>query len=523
MIDFEISSEPGCNHSENELRELAEKKTGYPKNDIHSVILVKRSLDARKKPVYRERYRVLLNGESFKPENNPIFTSKRDVTKASPVIVAGSGPAGLFAALSLVQNNLKPVIIERGKEVRERRFDLAKLMKQGLLNPESNYCFGEGGAGTFSDGKLYTRSHKRGKVYDILNTLVFFGAHPAITVDAHPHIGTNKLPEIIENIRKHLLESGAKFHFNTRLEGFSIKNGVFSSAYTNKGVIDARALILATGHSAGDVYRLLHSDGIELQPKGFAIGVRIEHPQEIINKIQYRSFCGNPALPPASYQLVTQASKRGVYSFCMCPGGIICPASTEENHLVVNGWSPSRRNSPFANSGIVVEIPENCIPGSRNYPLAGLDYQGKIEEKAFQAGGGKFRAPAQRLNDFLKSKISSNLPQTSYKPGTTEGDMREILPKEIHERLKEGLSHFVKNSPLYGSTDAVLVGVESRTSSPVRIPRNDSGMHPGLKGLFPAGEGAGYAGGIISAALDGIKIGDAVSRYLINEHYDPKA
>jgi uncharacterized FAD-dependent dehydrogenase len=493
---------------------LIAKKLSVEVHKIKNFRILKRSLDARKEPRYILRCEVYFHSDELPPANQPCIPIT-DVSKRPEVVIIGAGPAGLFAALTLVTNNLKPVIIERGNAVRERRFDLASLMKRGELNPESNYCFGEGGAGTFSDGKLYTRSMKRGKISAILDTFIFFGADPDIAVAAHPHIGTNKLPKIITSIREHLIACGAEFHFSTKFESLVIKNNRVAGVHTNRGSFNSNAVLLATGHSARDVYHYLERTSLTLIPKGFAIGVRIEHPQEIINKIQYRKYWNSPNLPPASYQLVTQANKRGVYSFCMCPGGIICPAATDPERLVVNGWSPSRRNSPFANSGMVVEVPAESLDQTKG-PLSGLWYQDAIESRAFKAGGGLYKAPAARTVDFIKNngRISTELPKSSYAPGLEPADLNEVLPVELHSRLREGLKNFIQKNPLYGSSESIVVGVESRTSSPLRIPRNEKGMHPELTGLFPCGEGAGYAGGIVSAALDGINASHHISSFL---------
>lgn len=423
------------------------------------------------------------------------------------------GPAGLFAALSLIEQGFKPVILERGKAVRDRRRDLANITKNGIVNPDSNYCFGEGGAGTFSDGKLYTRSTKRGDTRRILELLVAFGATREILIEAHPHIGTNKLPAIIENIREKIIECGGEIRFNTKLTDWTIENSQLKNIEVNhQTLIPAKAVILATGHSARDIFRLFPRHQIHIEPKPFAIGVRVEHPQRLIDQIQYHCHTDrHPNLPAAAYALVKQVDGKGVYSFCMCPGGIICPAATENEEVVVNGWSPSRRNSPYANSGIVVEIhPEDYQFDGQN-PLAGIEFQQRIEQQAFQSGGGKQVAPAQRLEDFVEGKASSTLPSCSYLPGITTVDLREVLPDFIAERLREGFRMFGKSLKGYLTNEAVVVGVESRTSSPVRIPRDrDSFMHPQVKGLFPCGEGAGYAGGIMSAAIDGQKVASAL-------------
>lgn len=514
MKEIEITLSPEENATPELLLEIVSKKLKTSPDEIRECIVLRRSLDARKQPRFHLRCKVLFKNDPSETDQSETLFKPVDLKNRPPVIVVGTGPAGLFAALRLAEHGLKPILIERGKAVRERRFDLAALMKRGDLNPESNYCFGEGGAGTFSDGKLYTRSLKRGRVSSVLDTFIHFGASSAIGVDAHPHIGTNKLPQIITAMRSYLEECGAEFHFSTKLESFITSDNTILGVNTSKGQIEGKAILLATGHSARDVYTYLDKIGLELQAKGFAVGVRIEHPQEIINRIQYGAHWKSELLPPASYQLVAQSDERGVYSFCMCPGGVICPASTNPERLVVNGWSPSRRNSPFANSGMVVEIPVETYMKGSSSSLAGIKYQDAIEHSAYNAGGGKYKAPGQRLLDYISNKTSNNLPETSYKPGTCSADLREILPPEISNRLNEGLKQFIKSKPLYGSSESVLIGVESRTSSPIRIPRDEHGMHPQMKGLFPCGEGAGFAGGIVSAALDGQKIADSIRSYL---------
>ncbi len=514
MKIIELGISPEFVNLQEKLLSAAAKKLAISQNDILEVRVLKKSLDARKSPKYLMKCAVYLKGETpetmAKPEL-PTF----NVSKSTPVIIVGAGPAGLFSALTLVSLGLKPVIIERGKAVRDRRFDLAALMKHGELNPDSNYCFGEGGAGTFSDGKLYTRSGKRGAISEVLEIFVAFGAPRDILIDAHPHIGTNKLPKIITAMREYLISCGAEFHFSQTFTSINKRSEKVSGITTSGGDFEAPAVLLASGHSARNVYYYLNRIGLRLEQKGFAIGVRIEHPQEAINRMQYKSSWDSPHLPPASYQLVTQAEERGVYSFCMCPGGIICPASTDPDRLVVNGWSPSNRNSRFANSGMVVEIPKEALENSSSV-LSGIEYQDSIERKAFLAGKGKFKAPAQRVSDFIlpKSKLSTSLPECSYAPGITSANLEEVLPQELHKRLKMGLKNFIKKNSLYGSSEAVLLGVESRTSSPIRIPRDQKGMHPDLEGLFPCGEGAGYAGGIVSAAIDGISSAHKIAEYL---------
>jgi hypothetical protein len=423
----------------------------------------------------------------------------------------------MFAALRLIELGYKPIVLERGKEVRPRRRDLAALNKEGIVNPESNYCFGEGGAGTFSDGKLYTRSTKRGDVRRVLEILVKHGAVRDILIDAHPHIGTNKLPQIIESVRETILAHGGEIHFETRVDDLIIDEKGMAGVKVNGGTsMEARALILATGHSARDIFVMLQQKGLDIEAKPFALGLRVEHPQPLIDEIRYRVRKRPEALPAASYALVDQVLGRGVYSFCMCPGGIICPASTSEGELVVNGWSPSRRDSPFANSGMVVEVrDEDLAPLAEKGALAGMAFQAMVEQKAFLAGGGKQVAPAQRLTDFLDGKVSQDLPDCSYLPGLNSADLKEVLPASIMERLQSGFRVFGEKMKGYLTREAVVVATESRTSSPIRIPRDkESLMHPQAAGLFPSGEGAGYAGGIMSAAMDGERCAEAAVRFL---------
>lgn len=479
----------------------------------------KRSIDARSRQVvYRLKVRLYI-GEHFTPTYYQ--ANYKNIKHAKPVIIVGAGPAGLFAALRLIELGLKPIILERGKDVKQRRRDLAAINKLGVINSESNYCFGEGGAGTYSDGKLYTRSDKRGDVNKMLQILVAHGATEDILVDARPHIGTNKLPQIITAIRETILEAGGEVHFDTKLTDLIIKNKAIKSAVTNKGVFEATSIILATGHSAKDIYNLLRNRNVLLEAKPFALGVRIEHPQYIIDQSQYHCPTRHQNLPPSYYSVVTQVQDRGVFSFCMCPGGIIAPCATDENEIVVNGWSPSKRNNPYANSGTVVQINLNDVKGHATNPFALLDFQTEIENKAFQAGGGNLKAPAQRMVDFVNNKTSQNLPDNSYLPGLTASNLHDVLPNFIANRLKEALPQFGKKIPsVFGNTgyftnEAVLVGVESRTSSPLRIPRDKETLqHPQIKGLFPCSEGAGYAGGIISAAIDGQACADAVFKLI---------
>jgi uncharacterized protein len=500
--------------------------TGKKTNEISGYHLLKKSLDARGKIAWINLTMNVFINEPFHERILQQFDFKNVNNATKRVVIIGGGPAGIFAALQLIENGIKPVILERGKEVRARRRDLAVLNKEGIINPESNYCFGEGGAGTYSDGKLYTRSNKRGDINRILNLFVHFGADENILYNAHPHIGTNKLPAIITAMRTRILDCGGEFHFQKKVIDFVIEKDKIKSVETNDGdLISADSFILATGHSARDIFTLLNKKNIEIIAKGFALGVRIEHPQALINTIQYgQKYAETDLLPPASYSLVEQVDGRGVFSFCMCPGGIIAPASTGENELVVNGWSPSKRNNPFANSGMVVQVEiedviqynsskKNKSKNNIGTPLLMMEFQKEIEEKAFEIGGGKFVAPAQRMVDFTEEKFSSTLPKCSYLPGIESASLKDVLPPFINERLKTALKLFAKKMPSnnkhhrYFTNEAVLVATESRTSSPVRIPRDENLLHhPKIKNLFPCGEGAGYAGGIVSAAMDGERV-----------------
>jgi uncharacterized FAD-dependent dehydrogenase len=439
-------------------------------------------------------------------EEPKIEFNYQNVSAKQPVIIVGAGPAGLFAALKLLQLGLKPIIIERGADVTTRKRHIANIHKNVELNPESNYGFGEGGAGTFSDGKLYTRSKKRGSVKEILQILQYHGASQDILIDAHPHIGSDKLPDIIKSIRKAIIEFGGEVHFNTRLKELVIKDFEIDGVKTqNNDTISAKALVLATGHSARDIYTMLHNQGVTLEAKSFAMGVRIEHPQELIDSIQYSCQNRGPYLPAATYSLVQQVENRGVYSFCMCPGGVVVPASTNNNEMVVNGMSPSNRNTRWANSGMVVEMQLNDIGGNQEQNvLNGLKFQQEFEQMAFNNGGDGQIAPAQRLVDFYQGKISNNLPESSFRPGVQSSPMHEWMPEFIRKRLQVGLHSFDQKMKGYFTNEALLLGVESRTSSPLRIPRDKQTLqHPKIKGLFPSGEGAGYAGGIASSAIDG--------------------
>jgi len=481
---------------------------------VHGYRILRRSIDARA----RAGVRVVLQLEAFlDAPSSPteLFDpALRDVHNAPHALIIGAGPAGLFAALRLISLGIRPIILERGKDVRARRRDLAALNKEGVVDPDSNYCFGEGGAGTYSDGKLYTRSSKRGDVPRILNLFVHFGADPRIGVDAHPHIGTNKLPQIISAMREAIIACGGEVHFETRVTDFVVKDGRITGVKTATGAaFDGQHVILATGHSARDIFTLLHDKGILIEAKPFALGVRIEHPQALIDRIQYRCESRSAWLPPASYSLVSQEEGRGVFSFCMCPGGIIAPAATAPGEVVVNGWSPSKRNNPFANSGTVVAVDGRDFAAyGFSGPLAGLRFQQMVEEKAFSEGGGGVVAPAQRLTDFVSGKVSSTLSETSYLPGVVSADMRAVLPREVSEALRKAVLSFDKKMRGYLMSEAVMVATESRTSSPVRIPRDaETLQHPQVAGLYPCAEGAGYAGGIVSAAMDGERCAEAVA------------
>ena len=478
---------------------------------INDFKILKRSIDARSRIViYRLQVRVFIDEE---PQPETYLVKYPNVADKKPVIIVGAGPAGLFAALQCIQNGFKPVVLERGKDVKQRRRDLAAINKQGLVNTESNYCYGEGGAGTYSDGKLYTRSNKRGDVNQVLEVFVQHGAKEDILVDARPHIGTNKLPQIITAIRETILEAGGEVHFDCKVTDLILSSGKIKGVVMNDSEkLLADAVILATGHSARDIYELLYRKSILVEAKPFALGVRIEHPQAIIDAAQYHCDIRSPFLPPANYSLVEQVEERGVFSFCMCPGGIIAPCATYKEEIVVNGWSPSKRNNPFANSGTVVQINLDDVPGTD--PLRMMHFQAEIEKRAFKLGGGDLVAPAQRMVDFVENRLSADLPKNSYLPGTNSVMLRDTLPDFVFTSLQQALPRFGKKMKGYYTNEAILVGVESRSSSPVRIPRDkESFQHPQVEGLFPCAEGAGYAGGIVSAAIDGINCANAVRKF----------
>ncbi|HEX6334323.1 MAG TPA: FAD-dependent oxidoreductase [Flavisolibacter sp.] len=498
---------------QNALKAALAAACSVPPGRITGHIIHRQSIDARSRAVWvqltvtvfidepyhgREPFSILLPG---------VHGSRRSV------LIIGAGPAGLFAALRLIELGIRPIILERGKDVRSRRRDLAAINKQGIVNPESNYCFGEGGAGTYSDGKLYTRSTKRGDINRILGIFFQFGAEEKILYEAHPHIGTNKLPGIISAMRETIIAHGGEVHFEKKVTGLLLDSGKASGVKLADGsAVKADAVILATGHSARDIFQMLHDAGILIEAKPFALGVRVEHPQELIDSIQYHVPARTSGLPPASYSIVEQVNGKGVFSFCMCPGGIIAPAATSPGEIVVNGWSPSKRNNPYANSGIVVTVDDkNMGAFSSHGPLAGMYLQQSVEQKAFAAGGGRLVAPAQRLVDFTNNVVSGTLPGCSYLPGIRAASLEEVLPGFVHESLRVAFREFGKKMKGYFTNDAVVVATESRTSSPVRVPRNESLQHPQVENLYPCAEGAGYAGGIVSAAMDGERVASAIA------------
>ncbi|MDA8931906.1 FAD-binding protein [Flavobacteriaceae bacterium] len=492
---------------------LGLQKAKLNPNEVIDWRIRKRSLDARKASI-----KLNVQLEFWKVgEVREVAQAWRakTVNPEKKVAIIGAGPAGLYAALRAIEAGITPVVFERGKDVRARRRDLAAINKAQTVNPESNYCFGEGGAGTYSDGKLYTRSKKRGNVLKALEWLVHFGASDDILVEAHPHIGTNKLPAIITAMREAVIAHGGAVHFNAKLTDIKIENNSIKGLEINGDTWhDFSEVVLATGHSARDIFYLLHKRGVTIAAKPFALGVRVEHTQELINDIQYHGDHQNPYLPPASYALVEQVNGMGVYSFCMCPGGIIAPCATEAEEVVTNGWSPSKRNNPYANSGIVVSVAPEDLPNYKeNDPFVCLDFQKKVEYDCWVAGGKTQRVPAQRMIDFVQGKTSADFPKTSYQPGIVSVNLAEVLPPLIAKRLQKAFVKFGRKMNGYYTNEAVLHAPESRTSSPVSIPRDPNTLeHIDIKGLYPCGEGAGYAGGIISAAIDGINCVDAIAQ-----------
>lgn len=521
-FQFRISPEEAAN--EQALKRVVAREQGISLDSIRAVRVLKRSIDARQRTVFINiKLRVFIDEMPEETEYRSVVYP--DVSAGKPVVVVGAGPGGLFAALRLIELGLRPIIIERGKNVRERKKDIALISREHLVNPESNYSFGEGGAGAFSDGKLYTRSKKRGSVDKILQVFCQHGASTSILADVHPHIGTDKLPRVIENMREQILRCGGEVHFETRMEKLLIKEGEAVGVETQTGEQFLGPVILATGHSARDVYRYLHQAEIPLEAKGMAVGVRLEHPQALIDRIQYHAKEGRGKyLPPAEYSFVTQVRDRGVYSFCMCPGGFVVPAASGPRQVVVNGMSPSNRGSRWANSGMVVEIRPEDYPElmkgeektvNPDSPLALLAFQERLEEVCWLNGGMKQTAPAQRMNDFVNKKNSFDLPVSSYTPGLIASPLHFWMPEFVTDRLREGFRYFGKVSKGFLTNEAVMIGVETRTSSPVRILRDrESCQHITVKGFFPCGEGAGYAGGIVSAAIDGERCAEGVAAYL---------
>jgi uncharacterized FAD-dependent dehydrogenase len=514
-ISIQVSPEQAAEASL--LKSEVSKKSGFPADEIRHVEILKRSIDARQRKVrVNLRVRIYIN-ENYE-EQEVGLPNYPDVSQAREVLIVGAGPAGLFAALKLIENGVKPIVLERGKDVRARRRDLAAITRDHEVNPDSNYCFGEGGAGTYSDGKLYTRSKKRGDVNRILRLLIAHGANKNIAINAHPHIGTNKLPKLIQSIRETILRHGGEILFNTRVTDLLIKENRVTGVVTQNGnKLKSERVILATGHSAREIFELLHRKGVAIEAKPFALGVRVEHSQELIDQIQYHCEVRGPYLPPAPYSVVKQVGNHGVYSFCMCPGGVIAPCATAPGEVVTNGWSPSKRDLPTSNSGIVVSI---GLEDLKNYeqhgPLMGLEFQKEIEQRAWKMAGETQKVPAQRLVDFTKGKVSNSIPKTSYQPGTTSIEMGKVLPEFVNRSLQEGFKLFGNSMRGYLTNEAVVHAPESRTSSPIRIPRDRKSLeHIQIQGLYPCGEGAGYAGGIISAAIDGEKCAEQASLGLL--------
>ncbi len=513
--EIELIIPPEKLYNKNFYKSAAANKLGKDAAEINAVIPIRRSIDARSSnPIFRILTEVYVNEFPLEQKNEIIY---KKVNGSKKIIIVGCGPAGMFAALRLIELGIKPIIFERGKDVQARRKDLKQIQQFHQVNPDSNYCFGEGGAGTYSDGKLYTRSNKRGNVKKILQALVQHGADEDILIDAHPHIGSNKLPEVVKKMRETIIENGGEVHFNSKVTDFIVDDKIIKGVLiNNENEFLGDAVILATGHSARDIFYLLNKKNILIEPKPFAMGVRVEHPQALINEIQYHTKTKHENLPPANYSLTCEIDGRGVYSFCMCPGGIIVPAATAPGEIVVNGMSLSRRDSPFANSGFVVTVNENDWgKNEESNPFKGLILQQEIEQKCFELANKTLSAPAQRVTDFVENKISSSLSPTSYIPGLTSSPLHDELPKFISSALKKALIIFDKKKKGYFTEEAQIVAVESRTSSPIKVPRDkETFMHPNVKGLFPCGEGAGYAGGIVSSAIDGENCADACAKFI---------
>ena len=510
----QINLTPSAAADETTIKKIAASLAGIDLAAVSSLRVIKRSVDARKKNIrINLTVEVFSEKDSALPEITPF--NPVDVSLKQEVIIIGAGPAGLFAALRLIELGLRPVIIERGRDVSSRKKDIALISREQIVNPDSNYCFGEGGAGTYSDGKLYTRSKKRGDNTRVLELLCLHGANENIMYEAHPHLGTDKLPGIITEIRKSILEAGGQFILEKKVIDFLINGDSINGVVTSDNEqFKSKHIILATGHSARDIYEICKKRGVELEMKPFAMGVRVEHPQELIDRIQYHGNSRGEFLPASSYYLAKQIDGRGVYSFCMCPGGFIVPSATAQEEVVVNGMSPSERNSPYANSGIVVEIkPEDLIKYSSSGEMAGLEFQKELEREAWKNGGHTQRAPAQRLADFVSGDSSGSLPKVSYFPGVTASPLHSWMPKAIGRRLRDGFRFFGQLMNGYLTNDAVVLGVESRTSSPVRIPRDPEKLHHiRISGLYPCGEGSGYSGGIVSSAVDGMKAAEAIAK-----------
>ncbi|SIN95543.1 NAD(P)/FAD-dependent oxidoreductase [Halodesulfovibrio marinisediminis] len=509
----EVKIDPRDITNEKVIRKAALKKAGFPNAPEIQTHTVRRSIDARsRRPQFVCQVQL---GEALEEQAGSVFCPEKLTGKR--VAIVGAGPAGYFAALTLLEKGIKPIILERGKDVTARRYDLKKIQADGVVDPNSNYCFGEGGAGTYSDGKLYTRATKRGNVKRILNLFIENGADPDIRIDAHPHLGSNMLPRIVSNMREAIIAAGGEIHFNAHVTDLikdrdTIKGAVLASGER----VDADAVILATGHSARDIFHMLVRNNIPVEAKPFALGVRIEHPQPLIDQIFYHQSPRHKNLPAASYRITTQVEERGVFSFCMCPGGFVVPASTAPGELVLNGMSMSSRSAPFANAGLVVEIRLEDVGGDPSNPLAALAFQAAVEKTMFEAGdGASQKAPAQRVGDFIAGKISDTLPKSSYVPGLYSAPLNELLPHNVADRLAKALPVFGRKYKGFDSNEAKMMAVESRTSSPVRVLRDRQTLeHPSVRGLFPCGEGAGYAGGIVSAAIDGERVAASVAAAL---------